>query len=287
MPISLPHNFALITPSQVSVVKGQYAIPFSWLDDNFNQLANAITVSSTAPTPSYAGQLWLDISVSPPVIKQWDGSAWQSKVSNADNADKVDNAHASLTPTANAIPIALSTGKLDTGWLHNFNQVEFTASGTWTVPSGVTKIQVVAIAGGGGGAGSVSNGTGMGGYAGSAEIKILSVSSGETLTITVGAGGSGGAQGSVGGAGGNTLISGSVSGSLLSLDGGPGGSLIGASVVITSKGQASMFGRGAPVTASPGPGAAGVSYGSGGGGANDAYAGGNGRQGFVRIIYLA
>jgi hypothetical protein len=35
----------------------------------------------------------------------------------ATDADKVDGFHASQTPTANTIPVALPTGKLDIGWL--------------------------------------------------------------------------------------------------------------------------------------------------------------------------
>jgi hypothetical protein len=36
---------------------------------------------------------------------------------SAQDADKVDGFHASQTPTANTIPVALPTGKLDIGWL--------------------------------------------------------------------------------------------------------------------------------------------------------------------------
>lgn len=60
----------------------------------------------------------------------------------------------------------------------------FTSSATWTIPSGVTKIRVIAIGGGGGGcAGSL--GGGGGGYA----ETVLSVSGYSTLPVTVGTGG--------------------------------------------------------------------------------------------------
>jgi hypothetical protein len=36
----------------------------------------------------------------------------------ADNADTVDGFHASQTPSPNTIPVADSTGKIDTGWLN-------------------------------------------------------------------------------------------------------------------------------------------------------------------------
>ena len=69
----------------------------------------------------------------------------------------------------------------------------FTASGTFTVPSGVTKISAVCIGGGGsgsapGGGGFAGRGGGGGGLRWSSNI---SVTPGESLTITVGAGGAG------------------------------------------------------------------------------------------------
>jgi len=39
------------------------------------------------PTSPYVGQIWLDTSVNPPVLKIYDGVNWQSNVSNADKLD--------------------------------------------------------------------------------------------------------------------------------------------------------------------------------------------------------
>jgi len=68
----------------------------------------------------------------------------------------------------------------------------FTSSGTWTKPSGITKVMVEVQ--GGGGSGNKSDNTakqyatgGAGGYA----KKLIDVSSISTATITVGSGGSG------------------------------------------------------------------------------------------------
>jgi len=47
------------------------------------------------------------------LIKQWDGFAWQSRVSIADNSDTVDNFHASQTPSANTIVPLNADGILD------------------------------------------------------------------------------------------------------------------------------------------------------------------------------
>ncbi len=65
------------------------------------------------------------------------------------------------------------------------NMTVFTASGTWTVPSGVTKCKVTVVGGGGGG-----DNDGGGGGGGGTAIKIVSgLTPGSGITVTVGAGG--------------------------------------------------------------------------------------------------
>jgi len=81
----------------------------------------------------------------------------------------------------------------------------FTASGTFTVPAGITGIKVtVRAGGGGGGAGSESCATfsgGSGGFGG-LSLGFLTVTPGGTFAVTVGAGGAGSnsTNGSAGGA---------------------------------------------------------------------------------------
>ena len=205
------------------------------------------------------------------------------------NADTVDNFHASQTPQANTIPVANSDGKLDPGWLpsissiggFNFNQVEFTTSGNWVVPSGVNKILIIAVAGGGGGAGGYIDYhnviySGGCGECGEAFIGVKNVVPGETLTITVGVGGYGGVYGvgyiynNSGNDGTNTVITGSLSGSILTLQGGRGGE---GYSVSKNYGYPSIFGR--------------SGYGSGGDGGSGANIGSAGKNGIVRIIYFA
>ena len=84
----------------------------------------------------------------------------------------------------------------------------FTSSGTFTVPSGVTKISAVLIGGGGagGGSGSGSGGNGGGG-GGLIYVNDFPVTPGQTLAVIVGAGG-GGVSGGTGGNGGNSSITG-------------------------------------------------------------------------------
>lgn len=85
----------------------------------------------------------------------------------------------------------------------------FTASGTWTRPSGCTKIKAT-ILGGGGGAGSVDmtgslNTAATGGAgAGATCISYVDVTSLSSLTVTVGAAGTAGATGGSGGNGGTS-----------------------------------------------------------------------------------
>ncbi len=91
-------------------------------------------------------------------------------------------------------------------------QQTFTSSGTFTVPAGVTSIDVFCVGGGGGGTGgnasSQSNFHGGGGGAGgyTATYKGCQVSPGQRLNITIGAGGSAGSTGSNGGTGGTSSV---------------------------------------------------------------------------------
>jgi hypothetical protein len=102
----------------------------------------------------------------------------------------------------------------------------FTVSQNWTVPAGVHKIKIIAIAGGGGGGGGYSSTyTGGGGASGAIQYAEAIVNPGDELTIVVGAGGSPGAGGSnptSGGSGGNTFVNG-PGGALVNAYGGGGG----------------------------------------------------------------
>lgn len=71
-------------------------------------------------------------------------------------------------------------------------------SGSWTVPAGVTSISFMIIGGGGGGGGFISTSRGGGGGGGSAYRNNVTVSPGQVISFTIGAGGSGGSSGSSG-----------------------------------------------------------------------------------------
>lgn len=187
---------------------------------------------------------------------------------------------------------------------------ELTASGSYTIPSGATLLEIVAIAGGGGGgsgrrgaAGTARYGGG-GGASGGWSRQIYRVSelggAGASLTVTIGAGGAGGAakttdntDGANGGAGGDTSVS--ISGTNIiyaggASSGGNGGSASNGNGGNSNVATVSMFnGAGAAgnssITATAGQGASaalGGGGGSGGGGidASDvARAGGIGGEG--------
>lgn len=101
------------------------------------------------------------------------------------------------------------------------NVQEFTSSGTWTKPDGVTFVQVYIVGGGGGGSNGVTTSYGGGGAGGEGFVyTFLAADLGATETVTIGAGGSGGASGgnNLGGAGGDTTF-----GSHVTVFGGIGG----------------------------------------------------------------
>ena len=82
----------------------------------------------------------------------------------------------------------------------------FTASGSFTVPAGVTRMIVeVRGAGGGGGAGA-NGGTGAGGGQGGWERVLVKAQAGSVYVVTVGKGGAGGTAGGTGGTGGSTTV---------------------------------------------------------------------------------
>ena len=91
--------------------------------DRLNEL-RIVRASASPPADAEQYELWLDTSTTPPKLKYYDGANWvdadelipQGSGSGLD-ADKVDGADASATPTANTIPIADANGFLN-AWIH-------------------------------------------------------------------------------------------------------------------------------------------------------------------------
>jgi len=108
------------------------------------------------------------------------------------NVDTIEPQSAStLTLGGSGDTVTLGSGASASGFDSGLASVQtFTSSGTWTRPSGITK--VIMEVQGGGGAGSRSDSTDTsrhGGAGGGYAKKFLDVSSISTSTITVGAGG--------------------------------------------------------------------------------------------------
>ncbi len=152
--------------------------------------------------------------------------------------------------------------------------VVFDKDGTFVVPSGVTQITVHAWGGGGGGGGRSNAGDGGagGGGGGAYARKTLTVTPGQTFTVTVGARGAGGAAGNNTGTAGGDSWFGSTSTVLAKGGAGGTGGVSGA-----GGGGGSAAASVGDAKYSGGAGAAGTASASGGGGgaAGDAAAGGN------------
>jgi hypothetical protein len=104
------------------------------------------------------------------------------------------------------------------------SQEEFDSSGTFTAPTGITRVMVTLCGGGGGGgAGSFSSGGGAGGSGGGSIINFpVVVVPGDDYTVTVGTGGSAGVTpAGSGGSGGDTIFD--VGGEDVTAPGGTGG----------------------------------------------------------------
>lgn len=162
-------------------------------------------------------------------------------------------------------------------------QQDFTTSGTFTVPTGVTQVSAVVVGGGGGGAGSANpDETGGGGGGGAlAYVNAISTTPGESLTVTVGSGGNGGGDGGGNGTGGgSSSVSRGVT-TLVQANGGNGGQHrgnggAGGTVATGTGGSGGVGGDGSDRNNNDGGGGGGAGGYSGNGGAGAAFNDGGG-----------
>ncbi len=150
----------------------------------------------------------------------------------------------------------------------------FTSSSSWQAPAGVTSVTVEAWGGGGGGgSGGSSNGyAGGGGAGGSYAKKVVTVTPGQTYTVTVGTGGAGGASGANNGTAGNPSWFDAV-GTVYAQGGARGNT--GASGTGGAGSSASSIGDTVYAGGSGANGSSGLYNGAGGGGAGSTGVGGN------------
>lgn len=193
----------------------------------------------------------------------------------------------------------------------------FTSSGTFTAPSGITKVYITGCGAGAGGGGGAGNGGGGGGAGTSLINYPFTVTPGNNYTVTIGAGGTGGSGGSPSGTngtnGGNSsfdtltfiggVLGGGGSGSGAgnggtsnSLDGSTtgtkgyggvkGGNGANGAINNGGGGGGSLFADGGTGAVTPSHGGAGGGYGAGGGGGDDSASnGGNGGDGIIIVMY--
>ncbi|MEW5675007.1 T9SS sorting signal type C domain-containing protein [Flavobacterium enshiense] len=180
-------------------------------------------------------------------------------------------------------------------------------SGTWTVPAGVTSITIRAWGGGGAGGGSTTdNKGGSGGGGGGHTTNTFTVTPGQVIPYTIGAGGTN-TVGGAGTSGGNTTIltltaNGGVGGGADKSTPGAGGTATGGTNTSGGNGSigntkgnaggngAATGGTGGAGNVSDNPGNPGNAPGGAGGGGEHngaSVAGGNGARGEIRITYTS
>lgn len=151
------------------------------------------------------------------------GYAASASTSASNAATSATNAATSETNAANSATAAAASAAEAAQATFSYTVKEFTSTTTWTVPAGVTIVEGICIGGGGGGGGtwgssSVNNAGGGGGAGAGVHFRLVGLTPGSTLTLTIGAGGAGVANG--------TGLQGSASsvGSYVTCNGGLGGS---------------------------------------------------------------
>ena len=170
----------------------------------------SITVTNSGVTSNVAGT---GISVS--------GATGAVTVTNSGVTSIVAGTGISVSGATGAVTVSASGGGFSA-------MTVYTSSSTFTIPTGKTTLKITVVGGGGGGAAGHDYGTGGGGGGGGgASIAYFtSVTPGNTLTVTIGAGGTRGAAGSGagGGLGGTTSVaSGTQTITTISATGGEGG----------------------------------------------------------------
>jgi len=196
---------------------------------DLNNLFQAIASQNsgaTAPATTIANMFWYETDTNTLWKRNEANSAWISigvfdetagtftasggvAIATQAEAELGTNNTKMMTPLRTAQAIVALTG------LQNISVA--TATGSFTIPAGVTSLYVLAVAGGGGGGGGYNSGTrnptirtgGFGGHGAEAISYLTGQTPGTTISYTIGAGGAGNNAGT--GSTGGTTTTGAIS----------------------------------------------------------------------------
>lgn len=210
------------------------ALTPAFRSDLNNALAATVTQNSggTAPSTTYANMLWYDTANHVLKVRNEANAAWIT-LGTVDQTNSVFNpnflpatqaeAEAGTDNVKGMTPLRVKQSIAVLSPYPYKNATLFTSSGSWTVPTGITKAFVLVVGGGGGGAGNNSSTTpnGNGGIGGAGYATLTGLSG--TITVTIGAGGAGTNSTANGSAGGSSTFS------TVTATGGAGGVSSGAS----------------------------------------------------------
>lgn len=185
---------------------------------------DGLTVSSSVASVDLATNSGLEFSAGKILAKV---TAAVSGILLSANGLEVDIVGTTTDPTPDLAADWVLTGDVSAGLLKkvqldklsSVGGIEiFTTSGTFTQPTGVTRVRVICVGGGGGGGGSSTGGTDSGGGGGGAEYVEAIVNISGNITVTTGTGGIGGIAASAGSAGVDSTF-----GALVTANSGSGG----------------------------------------------------------------
>lgn len=308
------NNLASVGYVQDIAFNGAGAVAASETVQGYSELATQTEAASSTSAGGTGARLVLPASIS---TSTYNSATAARRVVVTQPSGKIDNnfiATSTLFGTSAGQGLATSTAigsfpAYNIG--KNVSVITTTGTSTFSIPSGITKLDVTATGAGGGGGGcsSAQVDAGGGGGAGGTSQEMVDVSGTSTVQVFVGSGGAaeaagtwstfgtngsflsatGGSAGAAGSAGGAGGAGGVGSGGDINMQGQGGGAGQKSAAEVTGTsgaGGTSRFGGGAPGVVDDSNGVASGNYGGGGSGAactNNTQSGGAGAQGIVII----
>ena len=198
------------------VIDNQGASPARADLNNVFQAIMSMNSGATAPSTTVANMFWYDTANDLLKMRNETNTGWIT-LGTVDQTNNVFNpnflpatqaeAEAGTDNVKGMTPLRVKQAIAVLSPYPYKNATLFTSSGSWTVPTGVTKAFVLVVGGGGGGAGNNSTSTpnGDGGVGGAGYATLTGLSG--TITVTIGAGGAGTNSTANGSAGGSSTFS--------------------------------------------------------------------------------